>query len=354
MQKIERYGVIALLFLLVTIVAVTFWNEGAEEPRPQGPGPGGPVAARSPGGGAAPQALRPAGQRTDPQRAAGQGAPGRPQPGAAARPAGGEPRIEPGVPLAQQVPSGQGARPAPEPVGTGLRFQEAAQVPAGARPVAASPGPAIEGPAGGGAQPAGTGRPVAGLDPAPRPAPAERPATSPAAAEGVREVRVAAGDSLARIALRNLGEESRWIEIADLNGITDPRRLQVGQRLRLPAPGGAGAAAPAAPVARTAAAAGPTARPASAPAGSRTYVVQRGEVLGVIAQRECGTVKAIPSILALNPGLDPNRVVAGQTLVLPPAEPGRPPGDERVASSTPSGGATGAATGAAPRRNLVH
>lgn len=62
---------------------------------------------------------------------------------------------------------------------------------------------------------------------------ADRPGTSSrSAATGPYVVR--AGDTLAAIAARRLGDFRRWNEIADLNGIRDPRRLKVGQELKLP------------------------------------------------------------------------------------------------------------------------
>jgi LysM repeat protein len=46
---------------------------------------------------------------------------------------------------------------------------------------------------------------------------------------------VRAGDTLWKIASRELGDGNRWREIARLNNIVDPDALSVGQRLRLPA-----------------------------------------------------------------------------------------------------------------------
>lgn len=45
---------------------------------------------------------------------------------------------------------------------------------------------------------------------------------------------VQGGDTLWGIAHQLLGDGNRWIELADLNGIRDPARLQVGTVLRLP------------------------------------------------------------------------------------------------------------------------
>jgi hypothetical protein len=42
------------------------------------------------------------------------------------------------------------------------------------------------------------------------------------------------GDTLAKIAASRLGKSSRWREIAELNGISDPRKLVVGQKLKMP------------------------------------------------------------------------------------------------------------------------
>lgn len=49
-----------------------------------------------------------------------------------------------------------------------------------------------------------------------------------------KEYVVKSGDTLAEIAARELGNYRRWTEIAQKNGIRDPRSLRVGQRLKLP------------------------------------------------------------------------------------------------------------------------
>lgn len=68
-------------------------------------------------------------------------------------------------------------------------------------------------------------------------------ATSPAAkatasigapAAPNRTYTVARGDTLSKIAARQLGSAGRWPDIASLNGIRDPNRVTVGQVLKLP------------------------------------------------------------------------------------------------------------------------
>lgn len=42
------------------------------------------------------------------------------------------------------------------------------------------------------------------------------------------------GDSLSKIALRQLGDMSRWTELAYMNSIAEPYILQIGQEIILP------------------------------------------------------------------------------------------------------------------------
>ena len=51
---------------------------------------------------------------------------------------------------------------------------------------------------------------------------------------GTRSYRVQPGDTLGGIAARLLGEESRWREIGELNGVSNPSSLQAGTVLRIP------------------------------------------------------------------------------------------------------------------------
>jgi 5'-nucleotidase len=61
----------------------------------------------------------------------------------------------------------------------------------------------------------------------------------------------------------------------------------------------------------------PAARVASASAGKTKYKVKKGESLWSIAQTRYGNGNKWKSIAAANPRIDPNRVQAGQTIVLP-------------------------------------
>jgi hypothetical protein len=63
---------------------------------------------------------------------------------------------------------------------------------------------------------------------------AAKPATAAAPRASGRTYTVKRGDTLSAIAARLLGKASRWPEIAKLNGIRDPRLLQIGKVLRIP------------------------------------------------------------------------------------------------------------------------
>ena len=59
-------------------------------------------------------------------------------------------------------------------------------------------------------------------------------ATTTAAPAATRRYTVQRGDTLSGIAQKMLGDASRYMEIARLNRLTDPSRIQVGQTLALP------------------------------------------------------------------------------------------------------------------------
>lgn len=109
------------------------------------------------------------------------------------------------------------------------------------------------------------------------------------------------GESLSAIAARN---RMSWKELAAYNYITDPNKVRVGQVILIPAKGEA------APVASPVRNVTPPATPA---ASGSTYVVQSGDSLSVIAQRNGTSVAALKSAN----GLSSDRLLVGQILKLP-------------------------------------
>ncbi|MEO6205215.1 MAG: LysM domain-containing protein [Mycobacteriales bacterium] len=61
-----------------------------------------------------------------------------------------------------------------------------------------------------------------------------RPSSGAAVAPSGKTYTVRSGDTLSRIAQSQLGAAAKWPALARLNGLRDPDRLTVGQRLRLP------------------------------------------------------------------------------------------------------------------------
>jgi LysM repeat protein len=130
------------------------------------------------------------------------------------------------------------------------------------------------------------------------------PTSAPTAAPSFTTYVVQRGDSLGRIA-RQFGTTVAALQ--RLNNITNASRIFTGQVLRIPVAGNAPAPAP-----TSAAQPGAPASPAPA-----TYVIERGDRLINIARKFNTTLTAL---LAVNPGLDPNRIFAGQTINLPPTQ----------------------------------
>ncbi len=160
----------------------------------------------------------------------------------------------------------------------------------------------------------------------------------PAASESLRIYVIRPGDTLSRIAARELGSIALADNIVLLNRdvIFDPDHLVVGDRIRLPIRESLGPAAgpgtlppPAGAVNRPPAGVPvPPAQPARgvqpAPAGSRVHQVARGETLSAIAQRYYGSSSAWRFLYESNRSViaNPNQLSVGTTLVIPPyAEP---------------------------------
>lgn len=104
----------------------------------------------------------------------------------------------------------------------------------------------------------------------------------PGAPRGERFVVVGDGDTLQKIAARELGGATHWRRLLDWNPGLDPRRLRKGMKLVLPL-----AVAPA---------------PATAPAAetSRIHVVAAGETLRELARRYLGDERRFTDLLEYN------------------------------------------------------
>jgi len=351
MQRIERYGVIALALLLVTIVAVTFWEKGevesavereqsvgreavaraegarAERDRGRGKASAGRGVADAAPSGASRTIDRelPATAKQD-DKASRPTPPPQPKPGpktavagdggAAIRPpAGGRAGGNARQPF-QQIPGGAapGGLPPAEPEADVAQPGPADRVePSAEKPlelVATEPALPPRVSAG------NTREELAGIE---KPGPMKQiPGASPEPAEDAPAVTgihvVAAGETLSQISEKRLGTCRRWKEIQTLNGIDDPASIYEGMKLRLPS----GAAAPVKESPVVPLAASVTSPPKVAtPAPGGTYVVKPGDALSVIAERELGSSKRWPEIVALNPGIDPKRLFQGAVLRLP-------------------------------------
>ncbi|MHC3392401.1 LysM peptidoglycan-binding domain-containing protein [Streptomyces lavendulocolor] len=143
---------------------------------------------------------------------------------------------------------------------------------------------------------------------------------------------VEARDSLSKIALKQLGDASRWREIATANdgktmvdGTTFSTRsaLQPGWKLAMPGDWN------------------PT---------DREHRVQPGETLSSIAEKELGSAADYPKLAELNEGVqqpdgrtltDPDKIYPGWELQLPHTAAAQPSGDTSVPAQTPDAGSGG-------------
>jgi nucleoid-associated protein YgaU len=281
MQKIERYGVIALVVLLVTILAVSLWGEGgsswkfwekqdaeASAKKEEAPkyvptsDPFGhlPTAGTSELPGAIPT-------------------PGLTENGAV------DPRLDP------TLGNGSGTT-------AGNEFQAGATNTNGFVPQVGNA--SITTPVGG---PVVT---IPGTTTKPTGTPVAPERNTPPVVAGARTYTVKQGDTLGGIAARELGSATRWTEIQKANDNLAPEKLRVGMSINLPASSGKVAKKderkPSQPTRAT---------------GGRTYVVRNGDSLSRIAARELGAAGRWTEIRDLNPGLDPNRLKVGASIQIP-------------------------------------
>ncbi len=170
-------------------------------------------------------------------------------------------------------------------------------------------------------------------------------ASTGSAAEKTYTVR--AGDTLAKIG-RNTASTPQ--AIARLNGIKNPSKLKIGQKLKIPSSAPVVAAAAPAPSPAPAAPAEPKAIP-----GSDTYIVRNGETFYSIARKHSVSPE---SLVAANPGIKASELRTGQVIRLstrPSGAAAQAPATRRatetVAASRPANPAP-APSPAAPESNV--
>lgn len=158
-------------------------------------------------------------------------------------------------------------------------------------------------------------RPEAGrapvFKPSLQPPVAVEPAPSMTVPAESKMYTVSGGDSLSKIASR-FGVSAR--EIADLNGIKDPNKIRVGQKIVLP--DYAGSVPPVRQAKPKAAAPKPAAPPAPVavvPEGGSLYVVQAGDSLSKISQKHGIKVGALREVNQLKG----DKILVGQKLIIP-------------------------------------
>jgi nucleoid-associated protein YgaU len=293
MQQIERYGVIALVFLLVTIVAVSFWGD-----------------SKSPGFW---------------KRLTGRAVPPKEQV-AEAPPPTAERAVNQELPMTPMAPANPDLIAQNNPVTNPANTNGAQQplIDAGNQGL----NPSVQG------APGNQAIPEPPIDPRFQPMRQQPVVPAPDVnqpSQPAHEYVVQKGDSLASIAQRALGDGQRWKEIADINGGLEPKRLKVGMKLQLPT-GTAAAPAPVQDPARNVKVAQQPTAPKSAPKketavakpaakSSGTYVVRGGDTLRSIAESKLGGSQRWKDIVAANPGIDPAHIKVGQELHLPAGAP---------------------------------
>jgi nucleoid-associated protein YgaU len=298
MQRIERYGVIALVVLLVTILALSLWGENKDgwmfwkkdSKTAERVG----VEAKAPRRNAGASALD---ERTLPMNHT-LASPFDAQPGSQAG-TDAQPSNGTGASLVLAADSNRAPRPGvggdplapfPSPLSGdlgGLRSNELSKMPerTAEAPILTQPP---------------LGQPQTPI--------VER-STLPA---GTRKYVVKNGDTLGEIASRELGSTSLWPEIQKLNASVDPARLREGMELVLPA----GKAVASSGAAKRSSSSAKT-TPPKGKTTAASYVIKKGDSLTRIAANELGSAKRWTEIRDLNPGIDADHLVVGAKLALP-------------------------------------
>lgn len=160
----------------------------------------------------------------------------------------------------------------------------------------------------------------------PTPAPTEGAAAPGGAAPGQTATTtpqpgtytIAIGDTFASIALKRLGDERRWVDIAQANPLVDPTKLKVGQTIRMPGPRPA-STTPATPdrVEQPAAGRQPT-------GPGVTYTIESGDTLSSIAEQYYNDPNLWNVIYEANRDVikNPDNIPLGRQIRIPPAPRG--------------------------------
>ena len=283
MQRIERYGVIALVFLLVTILAVSLWGDKK----------GGSLFSflkRKPRD--IPSVVEPLSQGEVRQTAASD-----------VRLGSGDLPLS--APASEAVPHSPVALASNQAAPGSAAFSQPAPLVSYDQSAARdgySPGQ-LFGPQAG--EPARVPNlPVTQRESLVDAAAVSAPRSVPAAGS---VYVVKSGETLGDIAMAHLGTWRRWTEISALNDNIEPSKLRAGMKLTMPAA-----------VARSVSHTPSTATRALAePAAEARHKLQSGETMSKLAARYLGKAERWPEIAAANPGLDPNRLQVGAMIAIP-------------------------------------
>ncbi|MFT7668770.1 MAG: nucleoid-associated protein YgaU [Planctomycetota bacterium] len=123
--------------------------------------------------------------------------------------------------------------------------------------------------------------------------------------------KVKPGDTLSQIAEGELGSSRRWGEIQTLNGDIDPSSIYVGMILKMPTGGTVASNSK-----RVSTKSQPSKTTQSGKA-SGYYTIMPGDSLSMISQNLLGKASRWNEIVALNPGLDADVLISGQRLRVP-------------------------------------
>ncbi len=149
----------------------------------------------------------------------------------------------------------------------------------------------------------GTANPQPTVSEPPRQAPANTTAnnTAPVSMPQLRKYKVRKGDTMERIAKRELGSIKYVKRIQELNPGVVPEKMQLGQELTLPWVEGASSP-----------------DPDAATAAWRNYTVKKDDTAYDISIEVYGTARHMKKILQANGIKDPKRLKPGQVLRIPP------------------------------------